>query len=211
MFVGWLLIIGGVFEVIHGFTRRPWARYHTCCCRLTVHKSVPAVRIHPAPPASLRFEAFSGEVRKPRACSGDAHGPSAPENAQMVSRCASVRFSLCGRVIRCRCLLLANATFGQEQPISRAMRRASRASGGRKALAWASPSEAWSRQLRTRGTSTNVPGYSTFRAVLCEHHESGSSMRRVSASAVRVVGCRPSTMASTISGARKAKRIKRPT
>ena len=29
-------------------------------------------------------------------------------------------------------------------------------------------------------------------------------MRRVSASAVRVVGCRPSTMDSTISGARKA-------
>ena len=57
----------------------------------------------------------------------------------------------------------------------------------------------------------NAPRYSTFRAVLCEHHESGSSMRRVSASVVRVVGCRPSTMDSTISGARKAKRIKRPT
>ena len=75
----------------------------------------------------------------------------------------------------------------------------------------ASPSESWSRELRTRGATTNVPGYSTFRAVLCEHHESGSSMRRVSASAVRVVGCRPSTMDSTISGARNAKRIKRPT
>src|SRR5260370_37350050 len=61
------------------------------------------------------------------------------------------------------------------------------------------------------GANTNVPGYSTFRAVLCTHHESGSSMRRVSASAVRVVGCRPSTIDSTISGARKAKRIKPPT
>src|ERR1700694_6047740 len=79
--------------------------------RLTVHKSVPTVRIHLAPPTSLRFEAFSGEVRKLRACRGDAHGASAPENAQMVSRCASLRFSLCGRVIRCRCPLLANATF----------------------------------------------------------------------------------------------------
>jgi arylsulfatase A-like enzyme len=47
-------------------------------------------------------------------------------------------------------------------------------------------SEASSRQLRTRGANANVPCYSTFRAVLCEHHESGSSMRRVSASAVRV-------------------------
>jgi hypothetical protein len=50
-------------------------------------------------------------VRKLRAFRGDARGPSAPENAQMVSRCASLRFSLCGRVIRCRCPLLANATF----------------------------------------------------------------------------------------------------
>ena len=72
-------------------------------------------------------------------------------------------------------------------------------------------SEASSRQLRTRGANANVPCYSTFRAVLCEHHESGSSMRRVSASAVRLVGCRPSTMDSTISGARKANRIRRPT
>ena len=27
MFLGWLLIIGGVFEVIHGFTRRPWSGF----------------------------------------------------------------------------------------------------------------------------------------------------------------------------------------
>jgi hypothetical protein len=67
------------------------------------------------------------------------------------------------------------------------------------------------RQLRVTGASTNVGGYSTFRAVFRAHHESGSSMRRVSASAVSVVGCRPSTMDSTISGARKARRIKRPT
>jgi hypothetical protein len=80
-----------------------------------------------------------------------------------------------------------------------------------KAFAGASPSEASSRKLRTSGAGTNVPGYSTFKAVLCEHHESGISMCRVSASVVRVVGCRPSTMDSTISGARKAKRIKRPT
>src|ERR1700730_2275595 len=97
--------------------------------------TVPRVRILSAPPTSLRFETFSGEVRKLRACRGDAHGASAPENAQMVSRCASLRFSLCGRVIRCRYLLLANATFGQGQPISRAIQRSSRASDGRKALA----------------------------------------------------------------------------
>src|ERR1700730_17090985 len=82
--------------------------------RLTVHKSVPAVRIHLAPPTSLRFEAFSGEVRKLRACRGDAHGPSAPENAQMMSRCASLRFSLCGRVIRCRCQPIAERTVRAE-------------------------------------------------------------------------------------------------
>jgi hypothetical protein len=87
------------------------------------------------PPTSLRFEAFSGDDRKKRACSGDAPAPPAPERAHMWSHAASLRFSLCGRVIRCRCLLLANARFGQEQPISRAMRRASRASDGRKALA----------------------------------------------------------------------------
>jgi len=27
MFLGWLLIIGGVFEVVHGFTRRPWTGF----------------------------------------------------------------------------------------------------------------------------------------------------------------------------------------
>jgi uncharacterized membrane protein HdeD (DUF308 family) len=27
MFLGWLLIIGGVFEVIHGFSRRPWSGF----------------------------------------------------------------------------------------------------------------------------------------------------------------------------------------
>jgi hypothetical protein len=54
-------------------------------------KPVPAVRIHFGPPASLKFEEFSGEVRKLRACRGYAHGPSAPENAQMASRCASLR------------------------------------------------------------------------------------------------------------------------
>jgi hypothetical protein len=32
----------------------------------------------------------------------------------MVSRCASLRFSLRGRGMRYRCLLLANATFGRE-------------------------------------------------------------------------------------------------
>ncbi len=96
------------------------------------HLAALGVRIHFAPPTSLRFEAFSGEVHKLRACSGDAHAPSAPESAHMASRAASLRFSLCGRVIRCRCLLLANATSGRKLPISRAMRRARRASGGRK-------------------------------------------------------------------------------
>ena len=35
----------------------------------------------------------------------------------MASRAASLQLSLCGQVIRCRCLLLANATLGQEPPI----------------------------------------------------------------------------------------------
>jgi hypothetical protein len=98
----------------------------------------PRVRIQSAPPASLRFEAFSGKVRKPRACRGDAHGPSAPENAQMVNRVRSLRFSLCRRVIRCRCRCLANAASaasGHEPAISRARRQEARASDRRKALA----------------------------------------------------------------------------
>jgi hypothetical protein len=78
-------------------------------------------------------------VRKLRACSGYAHAPPAPENAQMVSRAASLQFSLRGRVIRCRCQPLANATSGQKLPISRTARRAS---DGRKRFARASPSEA---------------------------------------------------------------------
>ena len=48
-------------------------------------------------------------MRKLRACSGYAHAPSGPENVQMMSGAASLRFSLCGRVIRSRCLPLANA------------------------------------------------------------------------------------------------------
>jgi uncharacterized membrane protein HdeD (DUF308 family) len=27
LFLGWLLIIGGIFEVIHGFSRRPWSGF----------------------------------------------------------------------------------------------------------------------------------------------------------------------------------------
>ena len=27
LFLGWLLIIAGLFEVIHGFTRRPWSGF----------------------------------------------------------------------------------------------------------------------------------------------------------------------------------------
>ncbi len=108
--------------------------------------AAPGVRIHPAPPTSLMFEAFSAKMRETRAYRGDVCEPSAPENAQMVSRCASLRFSLCGRVIRCRCLLLANATSGREPPISRAMRRAPRASDRR---------ERWPehRRLKRRHTS----------------------------------------------------------
>jgi hypothetical protein len=87
---------------------------------LETGQSVPRVRIHPAPPLSLRCEAFSAEVRKLRAGSGDAHGPSAPESADMARRTPSLRLSLCGQVIRCRCLVLANAGSGQEPPISRA-------------------------------------------------------------------------------------------
>ena len=44
------------------------------------------VRIDCAPPASLRFQAFSREVRKLRTCSGDVYVSSAPENAQMGTR-----------------------------------------------------------------------------------------------------------------------------
>jgi hypothetical protein len=77
---------------------QPWAEFRPY--KLSRHRGV---RIRPSPPNSLRFEAFSGEVRKLRACSGDAHAPSAPESAHMPSRGASLRFSLCGRVIRCRC------------------------------------------------------------------------------------------------------------
>ena len=78
----------------------------------------------------LRFEAFFGEVRKLSVCSRDrtVYRHPAPENARIVNRAASFGFSLCGRVIRCRCLLLANATSREETtPISRAMRRAPRA------------------------------------------------------------------------------------
>jgi hypothetical protein len=64
--------------------------------------------------------------------------------------------------------------------------KAPRAFDGRKALAEHSLLKSVRQaSQRTRGVST--PGYSTFRAVFCEHHESGSSMRRVSASVVRVV------------------------
>ena len=96
--------------------------------------ATPKVRIQSSPPTSLRFEAFSGEVRKLRACSGDARGPSAPESGHTVSRCASLRFSLCGRVIRSRCPLSANATSEQEPPISLSMRQAPRASGWEKSV-----------------------------------------------------------------------------
>jgi uncharacterized membrane protein HdeD (DUF308 family) len=27
LFLGWLLIVGGLFEVVHGFTRRPWSGF----------------------------------------------------------------------------------------------------------------------------------------------------------------------------------------
>ena len=55
------------------------------------------------------LEGFFREVSKLRVCSDDARGPSAPENARMVSRRVSHRFSLCGRAIRCRCMPLASA------------------------------------------------------------------------------------------------------
>ena len=40
-------------------------------------------RLH-HPPTSLRFEAFSGEVRKLRACSRDAHGSSAVPSQNLI-------------------------------------------------------------------------------------------------------------------------------
>jgi hypothetical protein len=45
-----------------------WApRVSDTCCSLIVQKSVPAVRIHLAPPTSRRFKAFSKDNRKNRA------------------------------------------------------------------------------------------------------------------------------------------------
>ena len=51
------------------------------------------IRLH-HPPTSLRFEAFSGEVCKLRACSGDAHAPSSPESADMAACRLTSIFSL---------------------------------------------------------------------------------------------------------------------
>jgi len=50
-------------------------------------------RLHP-PPTSPRFEAFSGEVRKLRACSGDAHGPLALRKRSIS---CSVLLRICGK------------------------------------------------------------------------------------------------------------------
>src|ERR1700694_3746899 len=62
---------------------------------LTVHKSVPAVRIHFPPPTSLRFEAFSGDDRKKRACGRDACVLSAPERVSHLESCrVTSNFSL---------------------------------------------------------------------------------------------------------------------
>ena len=101
-------------------------------------------------------------------------------------RALSFRFSLCGRVIRCRCLLLANARIVRAGTTDIAT--------GTKGVGLSNAFSSVVRPVENRGFSTNVPGYSMFRAVFCELHESGSSMCYVSASAVRVVGCRPSTM-----------------
>src|SRR5271169_6266414 len=57
--------------------------------------AAPGVRIHPASPPSLRFEAFSRDDRKKPACRGDAPAPPAPEKAHMSSHTASLRLSLC--------------------------------------------------------------------------------------------------------------------
>ena len=127
----------------------------------------------------------------------------------MKRRCASLRFSLCGRLIRSRCLLLANANVGAEAADIRATRRHDELPMGESL----SPEHRLPkrRPVRTSGASPMYLPIQTFRAILCADHESGSSTRRVSASAVSVIGCRPSTTDSTISGARKASRIKRPT
>jgi hypothetical protein len=47
------------------------------------------------------------------------------------------------------------------------------------------------------GIRCRCPGYLTFRTAFCERHSSGISICRVSASAIRLVGCRPSTMNPT--------------
>lgn len=57
------------------------------------------------PPPSPGFMAFSADERKQGANGADARGPSAPEKGQIGGRCASFGFSLCKRIIRCRCLV----------------------------------------------------------------------------------------------------------
>ena len=47
------------------------------------------------------------------------------------------------------------------------------------------------------GIRCRCPGYLTFRTAFCERHSSGISICRVSASAIRLVGCRPSRMNPT--------------
>ncbi len=126
-------------------------------------------------------------AKKP-ACRGDAPLTPAPERAQMSSFAASLRYSLRGRGIRCRCLLLGERDAG-----------------------WRFADIAAVRGANPAAQQYERPSYSMFSIVLCECHSSGISMCRVTASAVRLIGCRPSTMDSTISGARKAKRIRRPT
>jgi hypothetical protein len=92
----------------------------------------PAVTGRRTPPPSLRFEAFSGEVRKLARVQGRCARPIGTGERSNDALLRVTSISLCGRVIRCRCSLVVNATFGHERPISRAMLRAPRAPMGEK-------------------------------------------------------------------------------
>ena len=92
-------------------------------CRL---ERVSGVRIPPSPPTSLRFEAFSGEVHKLRACGGDAHRASHRRALTYSSRGAVPSiFSLCAsNSVPMPAVRDPSQRPGGKPQISRAIRRA---------------------------------------------------------------------------------------
>jgi hypothetical protein len=55
--------------------------------RFRAKQAVPRVRIHSAPPSSLRFEAFSGDDRKKRVCGGRCARPTGTGESSNVESC----------------------------------------------------------------------------------------------------------------------------